>query len=182
MKVLENEPVSEGKVALLLLIAAFFLYWTAQKAVFLARAEPATGRVALRASQRPSHSRRLSGTYFYATVEFQAVGRAERFEVPAGSAWRKGRPTSEAAYRIGDPVPVLYDPKEPYSAERNAFWDLWQGPFWVLCILLAGLLANLSRPWAPRYISATRYREPADAMRESLERMNSLLDELKTAK
>jgi len=159
MKVLENEPVSEGKIALLLLIAAFFLYWTAQKAVFLARAEPATGRVvALRASQRPYHSRRLSGTYFYATVEYQASGRSQRFEVPAGSAWHRGQPTSEADYRIGDPVPVLYDPKEPYSAERNAFWDHWKGPFWVLCILLAGIVANLGRPWAPRYISATSIR------------------------
>ena len=182
MPVAENEPVEPLRIVLLILVAAALLVWTGLRVSFLAHAERVEGKVvSVRAYDRPPSGRRTGeATRFEADVVFRAGGHTQTVSIPAGSSWLRHQPVTEADLQVGEAVPLVYDPAEPEQAERSSLWSLWQGPFWLLCILSAGLAAIYNRPWSPRYISATRYEEPPDPLVETSRRMSELLDELKT--
>src|SRR6266511_5226010 len=87
---------------LLLLGLALALYFRQRR--FLRRAREATG-VVVTLTQSPGEG----GTLTHPVVEFHtADGEVREFESPVGQ--------SPPAYRVGQRVPVLYDPDRPEAA------------------------------------------------------------------
>lgn len=88
---------------------------------FVARAAHAQGEVTgLEASRSGSDS---SPTY-HPTVRFSA---ADGIEV----TFRSSTGTNPPAHRVGDKVPVLYEPADPQHAEIDSFVDVWLAPLIV---------------------------------------------------
>lgn len=87
------------------------IYVGARTFAFLSRAEEVQGQVVELARNEKR------GSYF-PLVEFKtAAGRSITFRSSAGS--------SRPAYKVGESVPVVYDPREPLSAEIRSFPALW---------------------------------------------------------
>jgi hypothetical protein len=93
--------------------------------VFLAKAKETTGEVVALKEVPPTDTGE-SPTY-RPVVLFQVGPRPPiRFESIAHS--------NPSQYKIGDSVPVLYDPESPYDARIRSFTSLW-----LLPLILGGL-------------------------------------------
>jgi hypothetical protein len=84
---------------------------------------------------------------FYPRILFRTTGGQEiSFITDSGS--------SPPAYRVNEPVTILYDPQQPYHASIRSFSDLWLGPtilcglgivfcsFGVVAVILKGISAR----------------------------------------
>lgn len=124
-------------LSILLLVVAFWLGVT--RVLFLAQAERTVGTVKDVYGEnarcgRGRRRRRSDCTKFYAWIHFQAVGTESRLRVKAGSTRGHDQPVTFAEYRVGDSVPVLFDPSNPWKAIRDRFWDKWGATGAVLVI------------------------------------------------
>ena len=75
-------------------------------------------------------------------VEFNANGQTYSFEGDNAS--------DPPAYRVGEEVPVLYDPARPETARINKWTECWLFPIIIiLAMILAALLVNffMIRAW-----------------------------------
>ena len=75
-------------------------------------------------------------------VEFDAGGRAYSFEGDTAS--------DPPAYRVGQRVPVIYDPSDPQTAQIDKWSELWLFPILIIpAMLLAALVINfvMVRAW-----------------------------------
>lgn len=75
-------------------------------------------------------------------VEFDAGGRAYSFEGDTAS--------DPPAYRVGQRVPVIYDPSDPQTAQIDKWSERWLFPILIIpAMLLAALVINfvMVRAW-----------------------------------
>lgn len=96
-------------------------------------------QVGMRTSGTVVENRELQdseGRSYTPIVEFQADGRAIRFE---------GQNSSDPpAYRVGQRVEVIYDPAQPERARIYRFSELWLAPLLLtLVAVVGGLLSTL---------------------------------------
>ncbi len=74
--------------------------------------------------------------YFYPRIEFQTqTGEIFQFEGNTGG--------SSTAYRIGDQVPILYNPQMPQDATINSWYEIWLPPIVVTILSLSGLAPGM---------------------------------------
>lgn len=130
---------SAPKLVLLLglFAAGMAAYFAIDRALFLQRAEATNGTT----MSVSSHNGRCGGgrrrrshpcTKFKAAISFRtSSGVQSELKLDAGSAPYHDQPTSRARYRVGQAVPVLYDPKNPGKAFHNSFLGIWGTPLWV---------------------------------------------------
>lgn len=69
-------------------------------------------------------------------VEFEAGGRAYSFE--------DGTASDPPAYRVGERVPVLYDPADPETAQIDKWSERWLFPILIIpAMLIAALVTTI---------------------------------------
>ena len=130
-----------------ILIVPVLGYFVYDRIMFVSRAVKTSGIVeSLSAVSDTCGSKksRYPCTKFYAELSFSSGG-SERHQltVSAGSVRGRGRSTSEANYRKGDSVPVVYDPKDPKTAYRDSFMDVWGAPFMTFIFQIAFFFGSL---------------------------------------
>jgi hypothetical protein len=128
-----------------------------RQAKFLADAEKAMGEVTTisRSNSRCGRKNHRYGcTEFAAVVVFTArSGQTGSITVPAGSTRGLDMPSSNADYRAGDTVPIIYDPDHMDRAYQNTTWGIWSAPLIALIVHLATLVGSMTerrerRRWA----------------------------------
>ena len=75
-------------------------------------------------------------------VEFEAGGRAYSFE--------GGTASDPPAYRVGERVPVLYDPADPETAQIDKWSERWLFPILIIPAMLIATLVTtivMFRAW-----------------------------------
>lgn len=79
-------------------------------------------------------------TYYFPVISFTTDAG-----VTVTQASKSGRNTP---YRIGQPIPVIYDPKHPEDLEIDAFWSRWLVVIAALFLALVflGIAARLLYP------------------------------------
>ncbi len=128
------------------------IYFAWQTHTWITHSESATGTV-LQLNQRTGSD----GTTTYTpVVHFQpASGPAITFTADLAS--------DPAPFAVGDKVPILYVPLDPWDAKINSFLYLWFTQFFLAFPRIAGILASLAfwviflRPLPP---STLRYNPP----------------------
>jgi uncharacterized membrane protein YqjE len=110
-------------VGLGLLIGGIFAIQHTRR--FLATAVSAPGEVKEIVWQESQSSNNSRGGSFYPRISFRtADGQEISFITSTGS--------TPPAYRVNEPVTILYDPQQPYHAYIRSFTDLWLLPT-ILC-------------------------------------------------
>ena len=109
------------------------LWLGGSRILFLAQAERAVGVVVDVQSENARCGRKRC-TKFSALVRFQAASTEAWKSVAAGRARRYDQPVTLANYKVGDSVPMLFDPVHPEEAIRDHFWDKWGATGSVLLI------------------------------------------------
>jgi hypothetical protein len=90
-------------------------YWYFNVRAFIATADRAEGIVIALRQQHSSNS-----TTYVPIVRFQLARRQIEFDTGIGS--------KPPRYSVGERVPVLYPPANPYQAKIDSFFSLWGGP------------------------------------------------------
>jgi hypothetical protein len=128
-----------------MIVAAVFLYFIADRSIFLARAEETVGEVTNLTSVNSrcgSRRSRHACTKFSAEVRFFGAGDSQVLNVSAGSSRGHYRPLSAARHYRGERVNVVYNPRNPREAYRDTFWDVWSAPIVTLFVQIASLFAS----------------------------------------
>jgi hypothetical protein len=127
-----------------MLAAIVLLGLVAQRALFLMRAQHTTGTVAHLGSKndlcgigRTSHE----CTRFYAQLNFDDTLGIAPATVAAGDADGHDVPLSHAIYRVGEALPVLYNPNHPTQVHVDSFLDLWGSSVKTFLVLIFTLMA-----------------------------------------
>ncbi len=75
-------------------------------------------------------------TNYYPRIEFQTqTGETFQFESNTGG--------SSTSYRVGDQVPILYNPQMPQDATINSWYEIWFPPIVVTILSLSGLAPGI---------------------------------------
>jgi hypothetical protein len=99
-------------IAIIVLTASFFLYRHTHN--FVQSASHAQGTVT-KMVEKPGHD---SGTVYYPVYTFQD-SRGKQHEIYSSGG------SYPPAYKVGDTVPVLYQPDKPENAEIDDFLNVW---------------------------------------------------------
>lgn len=133
-----------------MVIALVALGFIVNRLVFLAHARHTTGAViALHASNGScSCGRRCHYpcTRFGADVQFPESESAVPLRVTAGTERGFNQPVEDSQYRIGDSVPVIYNPGDTSEAYRDTFGDVWGAPLAALFFHLVTLVGSFAKP------------------------------------
>jgi len=122
-------------------LAVAFLFLVGDRLVFLARAERTPAKI--KTVYGTNFGKGKWGTEFSALAEFQANGARQFATVHAGWSLGQDQPPSEARYRAGDTVAVLYRPEAPDEAYGSS-WDLWKAPGLILFFQIWFLLFSIT--------------------------------------
>lgn len=123
-----RQPVAFAFGALLIAGGLVFLV---QTAMFTLTAEHAVGRITeMRRSNGHCGSKsRYPCTHFQAAVGYHtASGEAREAVLSAGSARGDNQPLGMASRRVGQQVPLLYDPDDPSEFMEDSSEGLWLAP------------------------------------------------------
>jgi hypothetical protein len=143
-----KNPIFAAISGILLLVVIGFVV---ERLRFLDSAQKTVGQV----SEVRSHNTRCGSsgkgkkkypcTKYDATVDYSAPGYSETFhlELSAGSARGTGQPLSEADYKRGDAVKVVYDPKNPSKAYQDSLFGVWGAPIVLFVVQLATMFGSL---------------------------------------
>jgi hypothetical protein len=158
MKVLKIISVVFSVIGLGMLVGSFFVYFNTSR--FIAAASEAEGKVVALDRSRSSSSSGSSTTY-RPVVEFNtATGKRIEFTSSVGS--------SPPSHRVGEPVTVLYNPADPYSARIKSFFQLWFG--FLIVFLLGFVFAAIG---LTMIVVRTRGRKRAEWLRQHGRRMKT---------
>jgi len=131
-----------------MLVAIVLLGLATQRALFLMRAQRTTGTVAHLSSKndlcgigRASHD----CTRFYAQLNFDDTLGIAPATVAAGDVDGHYAPLSHAIYRVGEAVPVLYNPNHPAQIYVDSFLALWGSSVRTFLVLIFILIAYFYR-------------------------------------
>jgi hypothetical protein len=131
-----------------LVLAVVFLGFVADRVLFLIGAVHTTANVVNLSAEnaRCSCGKRChyDCTKFQAQVSFETAQAPAAVWVSAGSAHGYDCPVAQARYGIGDPVPVLYNPRRPSEAYRNTVGDIWGAPLVALLFQVVTLIGSFS--------------------------------------
>jgi len=132
-----------------LVFAVLTLLSGVERLAFIMRAERAMGRV----TSVYAFNDRCSGgessydcTIFKAEVRFAAGGLKYRLIVSAGSVGGHGRTAYYASHRVGDAIPVIFDPQDPTWVYLDCFIEIWLWPWIGLLITGAFFIFLKSLP------------------------------------
>jgi hypothetical protein len=137
MKVIKILSVLFSTIGLGLLVGSVFLY--SNTTGFVARAATAEGKVIDLVRDRSSSG---SSSTYRPVVEF-TIPTGLRVEFTSGVG------TSPPAYRVGEPVTVLYDPVDPNKARIKSFFSLWFGFMIVFALGLIFAILGLGMILVP---------------------------------
>jgi len=79
-----------------------------------------------------SNSSEGSCCVYSPVIEFSAGGQTYSFE--------SGNASDPPAYRVGEEVPVLYDPANPETAQINSIFERWVFPIIIIPAMILGAL------------------------------------------
>lgn len=138
--------------ASMLLLLALLVY-AGERIVFLARAERTIGTVVdiTSTNDRCGSSRRSSSRYdctrFRAIVDFAAKNGSEhQLNISAGQSRGHDRPIERAKVKVGDEVPVVYDPNNPAKCYKNNFSSVWAGPIMIFITQICAFFLSMVKP------------------------------------
>ena len=144
----QNELFFRAAMVLLLVVG----YVVVDRSVFLIRAERTIGdvtRVWGSSGRCGSRRNRHNCTKYQAAVQFSAGTSRQSLTVSAGTARGRGRPITEARYRVGHRIPVVFNPRRPTRAYRYSFWDIWRAPVALFVFQLSLLAASFREDRTP---------------------------------
>jgi Protein of unknown function (DUF3592) len=118
------------------LFFAAFIGWAGFHAyssyLLVTNGERATGTV-VRLEESSSSE---GGTVYSPVIEFSANGQTYSFE--------SGNASDPPTNRVGDQVPVLYDPEAPEQARIESFYELWLFPAILIPVMgIAIVIVNI---------------------------------------
>ena len=132
-----------------MLLALVAVWFAIDRLIFLAHARHTTGTVAaVRARDGSCSCGRhchYSCTVFSAEVRFPESESPMPLVVTAGSARDYGQPVSLARYRIGNSVPVIYNPGHTNEAYRDTVKDVWGTPIELFFFQFVTLIGSFSQ-------------------------------------
>lgn len=123
-----------GVVGVVPLLLGIYIYQ--QRSLFVAEANSAQGVVVeifLATSNARTGGEDIK-TYAPRVVFFAASNQKVEFRSRASK--------SDPGYKVGDQVPVLYDPATPEKAKINTFFHLWMLP--TIMIAMGGLFSTIA--------------------------------------
>lgn len=128
-----------------LLIAIGF---TVERTIFLLGAERTQGTVVAidgRNATCGKKKHRYSCTQFTATVHYTIPsGAVLAIDIGAGSSRGSDQPATNASRRTGDPVRVVYSPKNPSKAYQDSFFGVWGAPVIAAVFQIATLFGSMA--------------------------------------
>ena len=119
-----------------------------ERLVFIETAMEATGTVSsVSGTNGRCGSRRSKHdcTEFTATITFDHRGQKFSTTTGAGSQRGHGVSTSRASHRVGERLPVVFEPGNPGRAYHDTFFDLWCWPL----MALGGQIATMFGAFVP---------------------------------
>jgi len=135
-------------------IGCIFVWLTADRIYFLLRSEKTNGKVVEMFAQNVIRSSRFNNnciTLFTARVKFHSGDKTPQREcfldIRAGSASDYNRPISLAKYKVGDTVPIRFDPYHPEQCWKKG--NEWSAPLVALIFCTITFLVSLLKPKDP---------------------------------
>ncbi len=125
------------------------LYLVVDRAIFLSKSEWTLGtvyKIFVETGKCESWSRRgrYDCTEYTAAVNFYVESEPYTLIVSAGET--EGiKPRSHANYRVGNPVPIVYNRDHPNESYRDHIWDIWGTPILVFFALLFTLFLGFRK-------------------------------------
>lgn len=114
-----------------MLAGSFFSFNSTKN--FINNSSSTTG-VVIELKEVESTSRKSRSIVYYPLIKFEPKqGKAINFQAGTG--------TNPPSYNVGETVPVLYNPNNPYKAEINSFFDLWFS--FILLLLMGGVFTGV---------------------------------------
>ncbi len=86
---------------------------------------------------------RYKCTKYHATLPYEVDGRQYRISVTAGTARGHNQLKDLADHRMGERARVMYDPRAPTRAYRDAMWDIWGAPIATFLMQIAAFVASI---------------------------------------
>ena len=132
-----------------LMIAVVALGFVLDRVIVLARAQHTTGTVSALHARNGSCSCgrhcHYACTRFSADVRFPESDVDAPLVVTAGTARGDDEPLELARYRPGDPVPVVYDPRNTARAYRDSIGDVWGAPLMAFFFHIITLIGSFTQ-------------------------------------
>lgn len=142
-----KQPIYGVIAAILLVVISGYVI---ERILFLQIAEKTTGTVydISSTNSRCGGKRRHNCTKFNASIKFNPLNNESevRFVISAGSSRGHNRPLKEADYRVGENVPVVYDPNKPTKAYEDSFFGVWGVPIMLLFFQIISFFTSLTEP------------------------------------
>lgn len=135
------------------------LYFIFDRLIFLQSAERVNGSVESLSSSngRCGGGRRRRSypcTRFNARVRFTtSAGQPSAVQLSAGSARGHDVSTASASRRVGQAVPIVYDPKSPTRAYEDTTWGVWGVPIMSLIFQIVTFFMSFLEPKGRRFES-----------------------------
>ena len=132
--------------AISMVLVVVVLGFVVNRVTFLVRADRAIGAVtALYASNgRCGGKRKHNCTEFSADVKYSVQDSDYQLHVSAGSVRGWNHPVSQADYRMGSTVPVLYNRHNPSQSYRDTFFDVWGAPLMAFVAQISMFFGSFS--------------------------------------
>lgn len=129
-------------------LLAVFCCLLASRLLFLSHAERCVGvvREVEARNGRCGRKGRTECTKFSGLVEFQTTSGRHYVRLDGGRVNGHNKHPSLGLYRIGEPVPIVFNPDHPQEFYRDKLWDLWGFPGFLLLCQIFTLLASLRDP------------------------------------
>jgi hypothetical protein len=132
-----------------MVLALVVLGFVADRTLFLLRAVRTTGNVvdlnATNGRCRCGKRCHYDCTKFQALVRFQTREEPATLWVSAGTSHGHNAALASAQYGVGNPVPVVFNPRNPTEAYRNSLWDVWGLPILTFFFQIATLIGSFTQ-------------------------------------
>ena len=139
-----------------LAISGIFLfiavYYVVERAFFIMSAEKTLGSVV----KVESYNSRCGGgkrrskydcTKFTSYVRyFNLKNSPYEISLSSGSSRGHNQPDSYARLKMGESVPIIYDPKNPAKAYEDTIWGVWGVPIMLFFGQICSFLISISQP------------------------------------
>jgi len=139
--------------AISMVLAVVAVWFIGDRCLFLIGAIHTTGNVVDMVAENDScecgKGCRYDCTRYQVQLSLQSVGAPSGLWISAGDARGFNRPAAEARYRIGQAVPMLFNPRNPAESYPNRAADLWRVPLMILLFQVMLMVGSFTpkRSW-----------------------------------